>query len=431
MNRMNLLITLAIPVLLCQNAQAQTSRLTGASNWLHDGAEFKLHDSTAYNYLSAARGGDLTKLLKYDEAINWSYVMGDTANNNTRSVQTFDGSNNLSTTITQNWDGFFTFAWVSQFKYVYFYNTSNQKTSMVTQHWDGTSAWITDSRNVYSYNAANQLYLDQYQLWDGVSTYNPSSQKTYYFDASGNLINESDVLFVAGTPNFTSDTDYTYNTGNKLLTKTGNTWSGSAWVNSVRWTNFYDSSTGNNTNRLYETYDGTSFVNDMQKVFSNFTSSHMAQTEIDQVWNSTGSGSWMDMYKYAYTYNSNNQLTSSTQQSNDISIGWTNNAGDMKSVYTYGSFVNAVANVSNAGGDAAIYPIPAQGTLNVDLNWNTAQAATVVICDVQGKVYDQWSTASATQNHHSINISNYADGIYFVKVIGAQGQIVKQIVVAH
>lgn len=430
MNRLNLLITLAIPVLLSQNVQGQ-SRLIATANWSHDGAEFKRHDSTAYNYTSNARGGDLNTQLKFDEATNWSYVMGDTANKNTRSVQEFDANNNLLTTVTQTWDGTFTFSWVNEFKYIYSYNSSNKKVSMVTQHWDGTSAWITDSKNTYSYNAANQLYLDQYLLWDGVSTYNPSRQKTYYFDASGNVINETDVLFVAGTPTFTSDTDYTYNSANKLLTKTGNTWSGSAWVSSVRWTNFYDTATGNNTNRLTETYDGTAFVNSMQMMFSDFNANHMAMTEIDQVWDPTGSGSWVDQYKYTYTYNANNQLTSATRQSNDISIGWAYAFGDTKSLYYYGSFVNAVNNVSNVGGNATLYPVPAQNEMNIDLNWNHAQAATIVISDMQGKIVAQWNTPSAVQHHSTVNISNYAPGVYSVKIAGTEGQIVKQIVVAR
>jgi hypothetical protein len=301
---------------------------------------------------------------------------------------------------------------------------------MVTQHWDGTSAWITDSKNVYSYNAGGQLYLDQFQLWDG-TTYNPSSQKTYYYGSTGNLTNETDVLFIAGTPTFTSDTDYTYTTSNKLLTKTGNLWTGAAWVGNVRWTNLYDSASGNVTNQLFETFDGTAFINASQKIFSNFTAAHMPQTEIDQNWDATGSGSWVDQYKFAYTYNSFNQLTSATRQSNDISLGWNYQFGDTKTVYRYGSYVSAVKNVSNAGGNASIYPVPAGSTVNVDLNWNTAQSAIVVISDVQGRVMESWNTASATQSHHSINISNYAAGVYFVKVNGEEGQIVKQIVVAH
>lgn len=429
MNRMNLLITLAIPVLLCQNAQGQ-SRLVAAANWEHNGAEFKRHDSTAYNYASTTRGGDLNSQLKYDESINWSYVLGDTANNNARSVQEFDSNNNLLTTVTQTWDAVATMTWVNQFKYIYSYNTSNKKTSMVTQHWDGTSAWITDSKNVYNYNAAGQLYLDQFQIWDGVSTYNPSTQKTYYFDASGRLINETDVLFVAGTPTFTSDTDYTYNAAGQLATKTGNTWSGSAWVNTVRWTNFYDT-TGNDTNQLFETFDGTAFVNNMQKTYSNFTASHLPQTEVDQTWDPTGTGSWVDKYKFAYTYNTYNQLTSATRQSNDISIGWTYAFGDTKSVYYYGSFVSAVRNISNTGGDASIYPVPAKGQVSVDVNWNVAQATSAMICDAQGRVLDQWTIQTTAKNHHTLDISNYAAGVYFVKIAGEQGQIVKQIVVAH
>ena len=67
MNKMKLLLTLAIPVVvLSQDAQAQSTRLTAQAHWTHNGAEFKRFDSTAYNYLSTSRGGDLKSLLKFD-----------------------------------------------------------------------------------------------------------------------------------------------------------------------------------------------------------------------------------------------------------------------------------------------------------------------------------------------------------------------------
>jgi hypothetical protein len=177
MNKMKLLLTLALPVFIGQELHAQSTRLTAQATWMHNGAEFKRNDSTAYSYLSTSRGGDLNSLLKFDESLNWSFVAGDSLNNNARELQEFDASNNLTTKITQTWNSV-AGTWDNQFKYIYTYNSANKITSMVTQHWDGTSAWVTDSKNVYSYNAANQLSTDLFQAWDGAA-YVSASQVTY------------------------------------------------------------------------------------------------------------------------------------------------------------------------------------------------------------------------------------------------------------
>lgn len=429
MNKMKLLLTLAIPVVvLSQDALAQSSRLTARANWTHNGAEFKRNDSTAYNYLSTSRGGDLNNLLKFDEANNWSYVMGDTQNNNMRWVQEFDAANNLVSKVSQEWDMVFTNSWVNKFKYIYSYNSSNKLSAMVTQHWDGTSAWITDSKNAYSYNPANQLSTDQFQLWDGVS-YVADSNVTYYYDPSGNVINATKVKFVAGTPVFTTQVNHTFNGMNKLLTATHSTWNGASWDNTEMYTNTYDSS-GNRTTQLHQTWDGAAFLNDMLHIYSNFAAGNNPQTEIAQTWDTTGSGSWVDKYKYAYTYNSNRQMTSATRQSNDISIGWTHTFGDTKSNYYYGTFVS-VKNVSNVGGTANLYPVPAESLLNIDLNWNQSQAATVTISDMQGRVVKSLNIAAAAKQHASVSVADFANGMYLVTINGTNGQIVKQIVVAH
>lgn len=430
MNKMKLLLTLAIPVVvLSQDAQAQSTRLTAQAHWTHNGAEFKRFDSTAYNYLSTSRGGDLKSLLKFDEANNWSFTAGDTQNNNMRTLQEFDASNNLTTKVTQEWDGLFTLSWVNKFKYIYTYNSSNKKANMITQHWDGTSAWITDSRNAYSYNSANQLYQDQFQLWDGIASYVPSSQTLYYYDIAGNVINETHSNFVASSPVFSDQTNYTYNSANKMLTSAHSTWNGASWDNTELFTYTYDSS-NNRTTALHQNYDGTAYVNDMLSLFSDFTGGN-PQTEIAQSWDTTGSGSWANTYKYAYTYNSNRQMTSSTRQSNDISIGWTYTFGDTKANYYYGSFVNSVKNVSNAGGTATLFPVPSQGTLNISINWTKAQSSTVTVMDLQGRVVKTVSVPTATQHTATVSVADLANGTYMVNINGTNGSIVKQIVVAN
>src|SRR5579872_3185813 len=103
MKRKILLLTLAIPVILCQNAMAQTaSRLTGEAHWSNNGVNFTPNDSSSFNY-SGMRGGDLGHTLKYDNSYTWVY---DTAyHNEYYYIQSFDANSNITSTIVEFWNG--------------------------------------------------------------------------------------------------------------------------------------------------------------------------------------------------------------------------------------------------------------------------------------------------------------------------------------
>jgi len=137
------------------------------------------------------------------------------------------------------------------------------------------------------------------------------------------------------------------------------------------------------------------------------------------------------MMQYTYTYNGFSQLTSSVGESWNVGGFWEHANGDPKANYYYATYTTSVANVSNKGGDAKIYPVPVQNTMNIDLKWDAAQVATITIVDVQGRVISTMETPNVAQFSTSIAAGTFATGVYFVKISGAQGEIVKQIVVAH
>ena len=101
--------------------------------------------------------------------------------------------------------------------------------------------------------------------------------------------------------------------------------------------------------------------------------------------------------------------------------------------YYYQSYSTvAVNNVANEGNSANIYPVPAQNTLRIDLNWNVAQTATIAIYDMQGRMVSPViDVPSVTEYRVGISVNNLATGTYIVRINGTQDQIVKQIVVAH
>ncbi len=430
MKRKMLLFTLALPLFLCLDAQAQTSsRLIADAHWTNNGADFTPNDSTSFIY-SNGRGGDLSHPMMFNNSTTWNF---DTAyHNQTYIVQTFDGNGNVNSRITEFWNGS---AWQLLTNSLFTYSGSNKMTTMIQQNWNGSS-WAPVAQDVYSYDGAGRLVIDQYQVWNTITTlFEAQNQKIYYYDGvTGNRLNETDQNYVAGVPVYSNQWAYTYSASSQLLTTTQNVWNGSGWTPNNLTTNTFDSA-GNMTNKLYQTYDvpSSSWVNSTLHTYSSFTSGHSPMTDILQLWNSSGAGSWDNRMQSTNTYNSYNQLTSNTGKSWNIVGIFEYASGDPMVRYYYQTYstVNEVKSVASNGGEANVYPVPAQNTLNVDMKWDVAQAATVTMYDAQGKVVRQYNVPSATEFHSSVSVNNLAEGFYFLQINGAQGQIVKQIVVGR
>jgi hypothetical protein len=435
MKRLKLLFTLAIPVLLMHDAQAQTSsRLVAAANWYNNGAIFKPLDSTAYTYTNP-RGGDLMHTLKYNTATNWQVVSPDTVySNNTTTYQQFDASNNIISQTNTVWNST-TSTWDNTTKTLYFYDATNRVDTMVAQVWGGSN-WVNVSRDVYTYTAgtSSHLFSIQHQLWNSSTLgFDANTQRTFYYNVSGSLIQEIGQTYNSSTStyNYTDKYDYTYTSANMPATTTYSVWTGGSWVAMNMYTYSYDAS-NNRTSELYQTYNTTTMAWDNVTLenFSSFVSGN-PQLEIDQKWDTAAGGSWKNNLERTYSYNSYNQLVNSVDESWNVAGFWEHANGDRASNYYYETYSTAGVNYVAANGEVNIFPIPAQNTLNIKLNWNEAQAFTVAIYDMNGAVVRTWSVPATAQYTTGISTANFASGNYVVKIAGTNGQIVKQIVVAH
>jgi hypothetical protein len=440
MKRMKLLFTLAIPVFLSQSLQAQTSsRLIAEAHWLNNGVFFEQSDSSAYTY-SATRGGDLTHTMKHDNSVNWRYnnVLG-MYDYNTNSIQEFDSLNNIHSTTWLNWNST-TSLWVPTQRYIYSYKTTNNlMTSAVHQLWNSTaSTWDNQFKDSFTYNTNNKLLFEQHMMWN-FGSFTPYSDKTYYYDLSDNLLNVLEKEVFTGSPVYTHQHAYTYSSTFQMLTKTYSFSSTGTLVGfepKTKITNTYDNVTGNRTYMQFDHWDNAvgmrKWVPDTLHIYTSF-SGNQPQVERVQLYSNIGSGSFRDTLLYSYTYNSYNQLTAMVAKSWHPGVTWEYAFGDPKANYYYGPFtvVSSVKAVSNVGGDANIYPVPAQNTLHIDLNWDAPQTATIAIYDMQGRIALQWETPMAAQYKGGININTLAAGNYVVKINGKDGSIVKQIVVAN
>lgn len=434
MKRM-LLLTLAMPLFLCFDAQAQTgSRLTAQANWNHNGATFIQNDSTVYNYGSIYRGGDLTHTLKHDNSTTWLYVGYTSFQNQYQSLQEFDSKNNLTATTSLYWSGT---SWILNGKTLYGYDSKNRIINTIMQTWGG-AAWVNVSEDVNTYNDSNKLGTIYHLSWNSrTSTFDSTSGTDCMYDLlNNNLISVSDYAITDSGRSYTDSYAYTYTSTNQVSTitfSTNTTGTIFGYLNNRMITNSYDSSF-NRTTQLSQRWDAGMglWVNDSMHLYTSFVNK-MPRNEIIQLWDNTRTGSWMNKMNFSYTYNSFNQLTTSIGESWNVGGFWEFAAGDPKANYYYGLFTNvtSVKTIVSNNGDASIYPVPSQNVLHIDVKWNEAQAATVAIYDMAGRVVMQWDAPYGTEYNSAISIGSFAAGNYVVKINGAQGQIVKQIVVAH
>ena len=427
---MKLLFTLALPVLLYQNAQAQTgSRLVAKADWHNDGAIFQPTDTAVYMY-SGTRGGDLHHTMKFDTARMWTY--DGTAGafvGSTNTIETFDANNMLTSMTNQTWDAV-TMAWVNVSKSLYFY-TGSQLTTMVYQTWDGTN-WVNMYNDVYTYDPSGRLTQDVNGTWNALTAaFNPGTEWTYFYDASGNLIQKNQVSISGSVYTNVNQESMTYNASNKMTSDTYSQWNGVAYVADYMNAYTYDTA-GNRLTAQYSTYNTTTSAwdNVTLKTYSSF-SSMMPGMELDQVWDTTGGGSWVNSIQYTYTYNSNNQLTNSVGESWNVAGFWEFANGDAKSNYYYESYsTTAVQNVV-ANGSVSIFPNPAQDVISINLKWNQAQSFTIAVFDMSGRMMSLTSVPATAQYSTMLSVNTLPAGNYIIKINGQNGQMTQQVVVAH
>ncbi len=432
MKRMKLLFTLALPVLLLQNAQAQTmSRMTGQAHWYNDGVIFVPSDTMAYSYDNPNHGGDLNHTMKYTSATKWVFTDTSLANNQ-KMTQEFWGDDNIKSTVTQNWN-VFSSTWDNTSKILFWYNGDNTMSSSISQVWGG-SGWSNSGRSLYDYTfttAGSQMYSHVFQHWFGADFFS-DSVKMYSYDAMGRLKQEVDQDSVAGNWVYRKKYDYTYDTSNRIASVTKSTYTGSGYTSTYRYEYTYDAA-GNRVQTLYSTWNSSTSAWDQKSLhtYSAFTSAHLPQVDDLTNYDTSSGGFWYPIMHYTYAYNAFSQMTSMTGESYNV-LGFPEYAyGDPRANYYYTGYSVGVKELNPANGEVNVYPNPAQDVVNINVKWNEAQAFTVSIFNMNGAVVRQWAVPSTSTYSAGIPVENLATGSYIVKIAGGKDQITRQIVVAH
>jgi hypothetical protein len=244
-----------------------------------------------------------TAIVEYDSVIVW----GDTALTlswlyNTKKIDiTYDANYNNTGYILLTYIGG---AWDTTSKYTFIYNSSNDKLNETIQTWS-SGVWMNDEQYIYTYTSNNEELTELDETGSG-STWVPNDSTTIMYDA-----NYNDTSYTSLTYNGSAWVNdyqfiFTYDNNNNETGKLYNLGSGTTWTPDFQ-DKYYFNSDNNPTGNLHQTYSGA-WMNSTLDTFL-YTGSNET-TEIDEAW----SAGWDSTYKYLWTFNSNNDRTSETDQ---------------------------------------------------------------------------------------------------------------------
>lgn len=394
------------------NKVRSASRLVGLANKMYTGTSFDPYDSTSYLY-NSTYGYDPTPELFDYLGIN-SFLYGNGVNNFDKNF-TWDMSS--AQTLTDSTVNTFTTGHKLQHSFTRSitsgdynatansYNTAGQKIQTIDSSNSGT---LHTYRTDFVLNAQNKV-VEMKNWEDGIFI----TTDSLFYDVEGKLIlvKEFDDANLA-----VFKLEIGYNAQNLMSLFTYSDWNGSGWTPTE--TNTYQYNAGNHIISIYYAdFDGTNWTNTYKDSMT-YTGSNMYPTTYEGFsWDDIAMA-WEPSTKNDYTYNSDNQILTSTN------LYWDGTAyqQSFKSLYYYQAYTpTAVSSVTNTI-SGSIYPNPAHDELHISLD-KASDQFTVSILNMKGQVvmkeqHQQGSTLT-------INTKSLTEGNYFVQIATSTGTVIK------
>lgn len=323
----------------------------------------------------------------------------------TRTLNTYDGNNYLTNSLSQTWDADLAFwtnvfqsnftnnpdgtvsqiigqfwagdGWGDSTRITYTYTAFGEELTVVSEYWAGTD-WLPITKKTNTYDGSEYLTHTLVQSWDIISSsWQNSSQSNYTNNANGTVNQVIDQTWNPVTSSWDNfeKTNFTYNA---VLAAISQTWEGS-WVNDTRITNTYNGA--NLTNSLSQDWDVAESIwaNNSQDNYT-YTGSLIYQI-VSQVWES---GAWVNVYRTTFTYSP-----------------------------------LAIQRFDSQKGITA-YPVPAQDYIMVRQS-NIAPGSNYVVSDAMGNTFQ---SGFLKAEETAIDIHALSAGVYFIQ-IGQPKQVIK------
>lgn len=332
--------------------------------------------------------------------------------------------------------------WDFTHRNIYHYNSFYKEDGNISSN-DAGSGWIPDENaKNYVYDSNHRLQEVTFEGWNsGWSNY---YKHTYTYDAAGNLLTQTDLVWLSGAWRNSYQSSFSYSgnqrtmalykywdapsnswinsmrttfvyTGTQLTSSTDEDWNATSWTNAMRRTNFvyagadllsYDFEMWDPGLGAFELKTRTSFTYD--------SNSHMLMSYLE-VWN-VPTTTWEKSTRTSYSYDTAWNQTQIMEEHWDASTNNWENSSLIQNYYTTGTV--GIREHSLQGG-LLLYPCPVVSQLNISAGadqeaelWST-EGRLIMVTPVKKGI-------------NTIDLSGISKGLYFIRLDGKTGKVIKE-----
>lgn len=413
-------------LLACTAYGQQASRLkyTVASDYMGIGIPFTnpegffAYDSTIYTYSGANGGG-----IRYEEIYRYPVI-----------DLRFDTAFNYGVEFPDD-----TAVWVEHGKF-YFRPDSTHIRNIEMQVRDlFTPVYQLSAQQRFIYDTAGRLRRWEDGNWNSSSgTWQGYNRHNYEYDGAGKELTMISQAFNSGNWNNMKRDSNVY-AGGRRTEQYRFAWNGpgSGWVALAHIVYLADAAGKDTCRMVYERLSPADPYRHTGKTVLALDAAGNVISETSMLLKDSVGG--MPVYanrnRSLFDYNSYHQITLfETQNWDSASAAWIREPGiSIRTRYVYELYSlnpSGVLPVAPSEYTLHLYPVPADGVLNIALEWKRAQSFSISIFDATGRLRSRTQASGASYTDR-IDVSDLAVGVYFVVISTGEEQITRQIVVRH
>jgi hypothetical protein len=351
---------------------------------------------------------ELLTLVELYSSVGWqNYIRKNVA---------YDGAGR-DTVITN--ESFNNAAWRNQDREYHTYNSNGTLNTWVSQTWDTVnSSWVNFTRMTYNYDVNGNETLFLYELWNAsTNNWKMSYRNTSTYSNANEILSLTAEYYDNSTNNWTNGYQflYYYNSASHLIAHVNMNGSASGWMKGDSTSYSARNSTGYPLTSLGYTWNGG--WQPFKRYTYTYTSNNQKSSYTEEVWNGSN---FDNVFRGFYFYNSYNQLLR-TYSEVWAPGSWVFAPANREERLYYETVSTAVGNSLTNPVQAFIYPIPASKYLHLAVNSQLPQEIDFTIYDASGKVLLSWRDYANNLYTKKIDVDCLPIGNYFIQITGQKG----------
>ncbi|MBW7867409.1 MAG: T9SS type A sorting domain-containing protein [Brumimicrobium sp.] len=291
------------------------------------------------------------------------------------------------------------------------------------QAYYSVGSWVNYMKRDYTYDASNNFTGERIYYWDnGISAWLEDYGYDYKYDASNRMNTMLSLTYNTLSLDWeiTDSATVVYNTQNKEKEFTSFSWNGSSWDPYYSRRYSYNSD-GNILSESEQHWDNVywMWVYDNKREY--VYSGNNLITNTYSYWDNAEMD-FIDLDRYVYSYEGNRIKKMTSERWNGTT--WKSYFGDDQTVFYYDGNTTGIDELSK--NEFTVYPNPA--TDNIQIKMDNNMISRVEILDLNGRVVFNNQTPIKASSM-TIPVNQLEDGTYFVKVQSGDQIGTKKIIV--